>query len=67
MTSTTEKKTIMRIDFDYLEDLYEEEPQVQMIRKTKVVEDFKEPVKKTSKKKQYNTARLFKYEGYEGK
>lgn len=56
----------MRIDFDYLEDLYEEEPQVQMIRKTKIVEDFSGEVKKAKKKKEYNSARLFKYEGYEG-
>ena len=55
----------MRIDFDYLEDLYNEEPQVQMIRKTKIVEDFSGDKKKTKKKKDYNTVRMFKYEGYE--
>ena len=55
----------MRIDFDYLEDLYNEEPQVQMIRKTKIVEDFSGDKKKTKKKKDYNNARMFKYEGYE--
>jgi hypothetical protein len=60
-----EMKTIMRIDFDYLEDLYNEEPQVQMIRKTKIVEDFSGDKKKTKKKKDYNNARMFKYEGYE--
>lgn len=62
MTLIMEKKTNMRIDFDYLDSLYEEEFQVKMMRKTKIVEDFKEPVKKTSKKKQYSSARMFKYE-----
>lgn len=56
----------MRIDFDYLEDLYAEEPQVQMIRKTKIVEDFGEDRKQKKSKQNYNTARLFKYEGYDG-
>ena len=54
-----------RIDFDYLEDLYNEEPQVKMIRKTKIVEDVNMDKKRGKKKKDYNTARLFKYEGYE--
>jgi hypothetical protein len=52
----------MRIDFEYLDELYDEEPQVQMIRKTKIVEDFGE-LKKPKKKKDYATARVFKYEG----
>lgn len=54
----------MRIDFDYLEDLYDEEPQVQMIRKVKIVEDFNKPVKKVAgKKKDYSTVRSMKYGG----
>jgi hypothetical protein len=52
----------MRIDFDYLEDLYEEEPQVQMIRKTKIVEEFTGMPKKSGKK-DYSKARNMKYGG----
>jgi hypothetical protein len=63
---TTEMKTSMRIDFDYLEELYAEEPVVQHIRKTKIVDDPGEIKKVKKVKKNYNTARLFKYEGYDG-
>jgi hypothetical protein len=55
----------MRIDFDYLEDLYNDDLQVESIRKTKIVDDFEE-VKKPKKTKEYKTARVFKYEGYNG-
>ena len=60
-----ETTTNMRIDFDYLEDLYNDDLQVESIRKTKIVDDFEE-VKKPKKTKEYKTARVFKYEGYNG-
>jgi hypothetical protein len=54
----------MKIDFDYLENLYDEEPQVKMMRKTKIVDDSGENKKIKKGKKNFNIAREFKYEGY---
>ncbi len=47
----------MRIDFDYLEDLYDEEPKVQMIRRTKITENMEDK----RKMKDYTDARKIKY------
>jgi hypothetical protein len=65
MTLIMEKKTNMKIDFDYLDSLYAETPQVKMMRKTKIVEDVNMDKKRSKKKKDYNIVRMFKYEGYE--
>ena len=56
--------TNMKIDFDYLENLYDEEPQVKMMRKTKIVDNSGENKKIKKGKKNFNIAREFKYEGY---
>lgn len=48
----------MRIDFDYLEDMYDEEPKVQMIRRTKIMENTED---KRKGNKDYTDARKIKY------
>ncbi len=48
----------MSIDFDYLEDMYDEEPKVQMIRKTKITENMDD---KRRGNKDYTDARKIKY------
>lgn len=47
----------MNIDFDYLEEMYDEEPRVQMIRKNKQHDENQE----RKGKKDYNDARRIKY------
>jgi hypothetical protein len=48
----------MRIDFDYLEEMYDEEPKVQMIRRTKIMENTED---KRKNNKDYTDARKIKY------
>jgi hypothetical protein len=59
MTLTTVmKKTMKTIDFEYLEELYNDTPHYEHIRKTKIVDDVGNPKKK---KDNYSQIRHNKY------